>query len=126
MLSGIEEIKQITDRIKMGLLGNDSFALRVEKDAKGGDRIFLQVVYEAPCSKTGEMLPWKGRKFYLSDHMLEQEIIFTAFLAYELAIKHEIMESFKVDNITLVNPHVNYKRLLEISEDEVKRQAVVA
>lgn len=117
----VGEIKRITDRISMGLLGNNTFTLRVDSDLRGGERIFLQIVYKAPCSKTGECLEWRGRKWYLSEYMLEQEVIFTVYTAYKMAIEHEIMESFKVDNITLVNPHVNYKMLLEISEDEIKR-----
>lgn len=109
----------------MELLGSQ-FTLRVEedmvyKDAQGRGRIFLQVNYEAPCSKSKDLLPWRGRKFYLSDHMLEQEVIFTAFLAFKLAVEHEVMEGFKVDGKVLVNPHVDYNLLLNISEHEVAR-----
>lgn len=125
----VSEVNDITNRISMSLLGNNTFALRVDedvlyKDPNGRGRIFIQASYEAPCTKSGQPERWKGRKFYLSDYMLEQEIIFTAYLAFKQAIEHETMEGFKIDGIILVNPHVNYNRLLEISQDEVKREAL--
>lgn len=85
-------------------------------------RIFLQVIYLAPCTKTAEVLQWRGRKWYLSEYMTEDEIIKTAYAAFEAAVKHEIMEGFKVDGIVLFNPHVDYRELLQISNREIRRQ----
>lgn len=84
-------------------------------------RIFLQVIYKAPCTKTGDINEWSGRKYYLSDYMTDDEIVKTAYVAFESAIKHEIMEGFKVDGIILFNPHINFEELLKISHKEVKR-----
>lgn len=53
--------------------------------------------------------------------MTEDEVVKTAWCAFETAVKHEVMEAFKVDNIRLFNPHVNFEELLKVSNREVKR-----
>ena len=116
-------VVSIVNRIKMSCLGNDSFRFRVERDNKDKEhgRIFIQVMYDAPCTKTKEIKEWSGRKYYLSDHMTEDEIVKTAWVAFEQTVKHEVMEGFTVDNIILFNPHVNYTELLKISNNEISR-----
>lgn len=108
----------------MSCLGNSSFKLRIERDNKNPDdgRIFMQVVYTAPCVKSGELKEWHGRKFYLSDHMTQDEIVKTAYLAFKLAVEHEIMEGFSMAGRILFNPHVDYIELLYISPREVARE----
>jgi hypothetical protein len=118
----IEKVKSITNRITMTLF-NQQLRLRVEYDKIHGPsgRIFLQVTYDSPCSKSGALQMWNGRKWYLSEYMTDDEIIKTAYCAFEAAVKHEVMEGFKVDNAILFNPHVDYKELLKISHLEVTR-----
>jgi len=117
----MERVKLLLSRITLGLLGNKTFKFIVEADKRGGDRIYIQVEYSSPCTKDNEFKTWKGRKWYLSEFMLDNEIIFTAYTAYKMCIEHEIMETFKVDGIILVNPHVDYTQLLAISSNEVAR-----
>jgi len=92
------------------------------KGRKG--RLYLQFSYKAPCTKTSIVSDWKGRKWYLSSHMTEDEVIKTAYAAFQACINHEIMEGFKVDNIILFNPHVSYKELLKVSHKEIKREII--
>ena len=113
-------VETIIERISMNLFGQ-TFNVRAEKDNKGGDRIFVQITYESPCNKTGEVKEWHGRKWYLSEHMTEDEIIKTCFAAFKATVEHETMEAFKVDDIILFNPHINYEELLKISNKEIKR-----
>lgn len=130
-LMTIKEIRTLLGRVSCGLLGNE-FTLLVEYDKKytrfrGGvqppeGRIYLQVQYQAPCTKTGVHGTWKGGKYYLSSHMTPDEIVKKAYVAFEAAVKHEIMEGFKVDGKILFNPHVNFEELLEVSNREVKRE----
>lgn len=119
-----EEIKELCSSINMKCLGNETFELRVERDVKRpiDGRLFLQVVYKSPCIKTGEVKEWHGRKFYLSDYMTADEIVKTSWLAFKLAIEHEIMEGFRVNGKLLFNPHINYEALLAISEQEINRE----
>lgn len=118
----IYEIKDVCALITCNIMGT-SFRIRVERDCKEAivGRIFIQLVYDAFCSKTGVLKEWHGRKWYLSDHMTEDEIIKTAYAGFKAAVEHEIMEGFKVNGICLFNPHVDYKELLKISHLEVKR-----
>lgn len=127
----IEEISDLLSRVSCGLLGTE-FALIVEYDKKyttyvgakeiPDGRIYIQVQYDAPCTKTGVHGTWKGGKYYLSSHMTPDEIVKKAYVAFEAAVKHEIMEGFKVDGKILFNPHVNFEELLKVSDREVKRE----
>ncbi len=121
----LQKANDICSRITMRVL-NTEFYLRVERDNKeeylSNGRVFLQVVYFAPCTKTKEFKEWHGRKWYLSEHMTEDEVVKTAWCALEAAVKHETMEGFKVDGIILFNPHINFEALLRVSHEEVKRE----
>jgi hypothetical protein len=101
---------------------NTKFHYIVEYDKKYGNRVYIQVSYNAKCTKTGKSEVWHGRKFYLSDHMTDDEIIKTAYVAFKMAVEHEVMEGFKVNNTVLFNPHTDYKALLSVSDKEVKRR----
>jgi len=120
----LEKVKEIVGRITMNCLGTE-FKLRVEYDNEflidGVGRVFLQVIYDAPCTKTNVVQEWHGRKFYLSKFMTDDEIVKTAYVAFESCVKHEIMEGFKVDNIILFNPHINFEELLKVSDKEITR-----
>lgn len=117
----IAKIKQLLSRVTMSCFGAD-FKIRVEHDNEyENGRIFIQVTYDAPCTKTGEIKEWHGRKWYLSKHMTDDEVIKTTYCAFKAAVEHEIMEGFKLDNIILFNPHVNFEELLKVSNLEVKR-----
>ncbi len=117
----LERINEILSRISMKCIGIQ-FDVHAGFDKKYGERIYLQVCYTSPCTKTGEMLEWKGRKYYLSEYMTDDEVIKTAYVAFEQAVKHEVMEGFKVDDIILFNPHINFEELLKVSHKEVKRE----
>jgi hypothetical protein len=84
-------------------------------------RVFIQIEYDAPNTKTGEDGSWKGRKWYLSKWMTDDEIVKTAYLAFRTCIEHEVLESFSVDNVRIFNPHVNFEELIKIAHNEIKR-----
>lgn len=119
-MKALEDIKNLIARISFSCFGTPVH-FNALLDKKGGSRIYIQCTYTAPCIKSGEEKQWKGRKWYLSEHMTTDEIVKTCFVAAEAVVKHEIMENFKVDGITLFNPHVNYEELLRISHIEVSR-----
>jgi hypothetical protein len=129
---------KLLERVTLNCLGVD-FKIRVEWDKKYPlrslevklehniinkypPRMFLQIQYTSPCTKTGKVEEWSGRKWYLSEHMTNDEVIKTAYAAFETAIRHEIMEGFKVDGKILFNPHVDFEELLKVSGKEVKRE----
>jgi hypothetical protein len=116
----LDRVKKITDRISLNLLGME-FKLKVSLDEIYKNRVYLQIIYKSPCTESGKVEEWKGGKSYLSEFMTDDEIVKKAYVAFEQAVKHEVMESFKVDGITLFNPHINFEELLKVSHKEVKR-----
>lgn len=119
------KIQSIIERLTFNVLGVN-FSINAYRDKLATvnqvGRIYLQLSYFAPCTKTGEMKEWTGRKWYLSQFMTEDEVIKTAYCAAKATVEHEIMEGFKVDNIILFNPHINYEELLAISHKEITRE----
>ncbi len=139
----LRKIRDLLDRVDLELFGikfnviverDKKYAIHEEKVAKGlfcdfnyftkTGRIYIQIEYIAPCTKTKEIQSWRGRKWYLSSYMTDDEVIKTCYTAFESAVKHEVMEGFKVDNIILFNPHVNFEELLKISTKEIKRETL--
>lgn len=121
----IGEIEILLSRVSLTCLGN-RFDITVKPDLKSHDanknpRVFIQLAYSSECSKTGIKEYWKGRKWYLSEYMIADEIIKTCYAAFESCIKHEVLEGFKVDGKALFNPHIDFEELLKISDKEVKR-----
>lgn len=120
----LEQVINLLARVSLSCLSTD-FTLIVDRDKRGkgkpNARVFIQIQYVAKCTKTDQELPWKGRKWYLSEFMTDSEIIFTAFEAFKAAINHELLEGFRIDSIILVNPHVNFEELLKVSHREVTR-----
>lgn len=118
----LDEVRCVVKDITCTVFGT-TFFIRVERDCKNKrtGRIFIQLTYKAPCTKTGEIMEWKGRKWYLSEHMTSDEIVKTCYAAFEAAVKHEVMEGFKIDGIVLFNPHIHYLQLLKVSHNEIKR-----
>jgi len=113
----LEEIWKLMKRIKVEVLGI-TFVIKVYREDA---RIYLQLFYFAPDTKTGGTDMWKSRKWILSEHMIADEVIKTAYAAVKMAVEHEVMEGFKVDGTTLFNPHTNFEEILKISHKEVKR-----
>lgn len=116
----INKIRKLVSRISLTCL-DKAFTILVEADKRGGNRIYIQVQYDSRCTKTGGLDTWKGRKWYLSEFMTDDEVVKTAYCAFESAVKHEVMEGFKVDGKILFNPHIDFEELLAISDKEIFR-----
>lgn len=57
------------------------------------------------CNATGERIAWRGRKWRLSRHMTDMEVVNTAFLALVTVYEHELRELFKVDGVAIMDSH---------------------
>lgn len=121
--SEVASVKALLAGVRAELFGKE-FKFRVERDNKRPQdgRIFLQVFYRARCTVRKKPRWWFGRKWYLSDHMTDDEVIKTAFAAFEAAVRHEILEGFTIGGVRLFNPHADYRALLAASTSEVYRQ----
>lgn len=76
-----------------------------------GDGWLIQATFLAPDIHTGADETQYCRKFYISSHACDSEIIRTAYLAIQQAEAHEMNEQFKFDNVAIFDPHLNYKNL---------------
>lgn len=98
------------------------FNFFVELDKKSFTRVYIQIKYSAPCSKTGKVDEWSSRKWYLSEHMTEDEIVKTLYAAFEMCVKHEVMEGFQYKEKQVFNPHTSYLNLYEAAQTETTRE----
>ena len=119
-----QRVQDIVDYITFSVFEKE-LRLLVEVDKKFGGRIYLQVAYDCVCFRTGAKKEWHGRKWYLSEHMTDDEIVKTAYVAFEAAVKHEVMEGFRYSGTTVFNPHVDFRELIAISDREVRRSETI-
>ena len=68
-----------------------------------GDRQYLQV-------SDGE---WTGRKWMLSPHMVDGEVVQTALMAVLAWYEHETREAFKFKGCAIFNPHISLDELFD-------------
>lgn len=118
----LAKVSRLLGRIRARLF-ETRFHLEASRDKVHGDqgRIYIQARYVARDTHNGELKEWGGRKWYLSEFMTDDEIIKTAWCAFEAAVKHEAMEGFRVDGKILFNPHVDFMALLRVSGEQVHR-----
>lgn len=116
-------IFNLISRIKLSIFGKD-FVIRLDTDQEyiTSNRLFIQLIYSSPCTTTNTVEEWKGRKWYLSPYSTDDEIVKTVYLAFEVAVKHEILEGFKVDGLPIFNPHVDFEALLKVCKLETTRE----
>jgi L-rhamnose mutarotase len=73
--------------------------------------LYLQIQFDAPCNHTGTLERQYCRKWQLSEHMTRSEIVGTAWLAIEQAVRHEAAEQFKYLGVSVFDFHTNVDRL---------------
>lgn len=92
--------------------------LRIETIAEGS-HLFLRVYNpHGTCNHTGNPAPWKGRKWRLSPHMTDGEVVWTAFKAILTALEHEARELFKFDGVAVADSHVDIHKLVALMKSE--------
>jgi hypothetical protein len=100
----------------LNLLADVSFGDWTFSVGEDGDRLYLQLKFEQPCTTTGEHKPWSGRKWFLSPHMTDSEVITTAFKAVITSVEHEAREKFRWRDRAIFGPHVNVHALYQVAE----------
>lgn len=106
-----ESIQAIVDQVRCSLMPRWQLRLRSDCFSR-----FLQVEdVDARCALTGEPTTWRGRKWLLSLHMTETEVVCTAFKALEAAFDHELREHFTYKSVRVFDPHRSIALLAEIA-----------
>lgn len=79
-------------------------------------KVFIQIRQTTTCNRTG--LPYNegGRKWYISEHTTESEIVLTCWKALLTFIEHEARENFLYKGKRILDPHIDVNALLGICE----------
>lgn len=94
----------------------EKWRFRVGQD---GDRCFLQVRFDAPSNTLGgEPVVQHGRKWFLSPHMTDSEVVGTALKAVLTAVEHEAREKFKYRDRAIFGMHFDIERLVELAGED--------
>lgn len=104
-----------------GLIGyRPDWWLRVEHEFSG--RLFVQWNFATIDAASGKPIDIGGRKWFLSDHMTDSEIVGTVFMAALAAEEHECRERFMYKGQRVFGPHLDVDWMaeqLETSDDPV-------
>lgn len=80
-----------------------------------GEQPWLQVRFPAvDAVRGGEPIPHHGRKWLLSPHMTDSEVVSTAFAACLAAEEHECREHFTYRGQRVFGPHNDVTRVGEL------------
>lgn len=105
-MRAFSEVRELLDKVAY----KAHWVLRVDTDHDSG-RTYLQWQFYGACSVTGASQWHNCRKWYLSPHMTDGEIVQTAFAAALQAEEHECREFFKYDGHVIMNPHLSLEAL---------------
>lgn len=83
-----------------------------------GTTCLLFAKWKDVCSISGEPKTFTSRKYYISPHMLDEEITQTGFLCLKTALEHELRETFKVEGKAIFGPHLSHSQLATIETKE--------
>lgn len=88
-------------------------------------RIYLQAfAVNARCAVNGTAVHWRGRKWYLSPHMTDSEIVSTAFKAFLTAEEHECRERFRYKGQRIFGPHMDVDTLADALSSGALKESV--
>lgn len=74
------------------------------------------------CTTTGQLCEHGGRKWLLSEHMTESEVVLTALKAALTAEEHEARENFRYNGKQVFNPHPSIKALNVVADNQEVRK----
>lgn len=118
MQTHMMRFRDVLDRIQFG-----EWRFLVEQRAEGA--VLVIQVDEGICNVTGAAMSWRSRKWPLSIHMTDGEIVQTAFKAVMTAMEHEVREMFRYRGESIFDPHYDVEKLVELRRrpDALKERA---
>jgi len=78
---------------------------------------YLQAQFYAPDCKTQQLHKLRTRKWLLSQHMTDSELVQTAFKLVLASIEHEARERFTYLGQPVLGPHFDIKDMVRLCED---------
>lgn len=79
-----------------------------------GDGYLIQCIFKAPNNVTGKLEDQHCRKWFISKHATENEVVTTAFKAVLAGEEHEAKEFFTYKKARIFDPHVDMTYLAEV------------
>ena len=83
-----------------------------------GDSKFFQIKAKVWDEDVKGYKMHSGRKWYISSHMTDSEVVQTVFLAIKTWEEHEIRETFTYKGERIFGPHFDVESLKEIAENK--------
>ena len=105
-------LDQVSDVLRRCAFPGYSFT--VYGDFAQGCECYMQARFMAPCAFGGEPKPQATRKWRLSQHMTNSEIVQTALKCVLTAVEHEARENFKYRGQAIFGPHFDVEALVAI------------
>lgn len=81
------------------------------------DPLALRIQATTEDNVKGGIYTWKGRKWILSKHMTDGEVVQTAWLAVQTASMHELRERFKYKGQAIFDPHYDIDKLVKLRQE---------
>lgn len=78
---------------------------------------FVTLNFERPDTQTGKMGIGKGRAEFIRFGSFETGAVKTAWLLFELLIRHELMEAVRYNNCRIFNPHHTVSELMTLEKE---------
>ena len=75
---------------------------------------WIQIKQESICNRDNKIYQSRGRKWNLSSHMTESEIVFTIWKAILTFTEHELREKFHYKGKRIFDPHIDVNALLTV------------
>ena len=88
-------------------------------DTNEGGTPYVQVLFKDKDRITGKEEIQRCRKWMLSYHMGNSEVVRTVFQAIQGAVAHEVNEAFKYKGTRIFNPHMDYDELAQAIRGKV-------
>lgn len=121
----INQLCDICEKISFGNGFDDDWTLKVEQEYNA---FWIQWKFYAPDSSEpgADCTIQKGRKWRISFHATEDEVVKTAFAAALMALEHEARERFEYCGQPIFHPHMDVNALvgLAVTRPWVKRKEV--
>lgn len=109
------ELEAILARVSFRVPGLDERRFRV---LDKGDGWLIQVVYMEPDINTGVPEEQHGRKWYVSSHATETEVVETAFAAVCRSMLHVAGEWFLYQGRRVYSPHFHIGARIDLCDGE--------
>lgn len=110
-----DQIREVLDRIIY-----NGWEFLVLEDSS---RMYLQLRFYATDTDSGDYVRMTGRKWILSEHMTQSEVVQTALKAVLTAEEHEVREKFLYRGVAVFGPHLDVEALTKIAEQQDRRSS---